>query len=128
MLVAPATSTGTRSSAGSTADHGARGQRAEPQPDTRHHEPHEWRRILVAEELLVEADHAAVHVPQHPQGPVPAAVALVMDDGHRRDEEDLPSAAPETHAPVQVLAVQEVGLVHGANLLLGFPTDEHERA
>src|SRR5262245_9941137 len=93
-----------------------RGEAGEAQPHAEHDEPIERKRVAVAEELPVEADHPPVHVPEHAHGAVPARAALEVDGDGAGDEQDLEARAPVSLAPVEVLAVEEVPLVEQADL------------
>ena len=69
-----------------------------------------------------------MHVPEDPDGPTPATDPLGVDDLRVGGEQDVPAALPETHAPVQILAMQEIALIHGTHIFQSRPPHEHEGA
>src|SRR3546814_20878351 len=84
-----------------------RGHQAKAQPDTQYNQPPKRTRVLLSEELVVEAKHAVVLVPLHKKRSTPATSSPHVDHPGIRDEDHTPIVQPKPHAPVQ-----EIGRAH----------------
>jgi hypothetical protein len=58
----------------------------------------------------------------------PAARALMVNDPGIGYEKDVPVFPPKAHAPVQILAVEEITFVPGTDILHGLAFDQHAGA
>gem|GEM_PF-3161921 len=87
------------------------------QPNAYIHQPHQHARVLMAEKLMIKPHHPLVFVLFHKKWPSAAAMAVIVK--HRRigHEKYSPATLAKAHAPIQVLAMQEIGFVPQPNIV-----------
>lgn len=82
----------------------------------------------MAEELLIESNHALVLTPFDKDAMRSATAPLEMRDFRIWDKHDLPAFVAETHAPVQVFTVQKVAFIQSADIFVCLTGNQHTGA
>lgn len=101
---------------------------AKTKPYANGDQAHHIDRILLAKEFLVKTQHTLVFVPCDKVGASATARSLEMRDRRGRYEHDFQILVSETHAPVQILAMQEIAFIPAPYLINGVSTHQHQCA
>lgn len=101
---------------------------SETQPNAGRNQPGDKKGITIEQEFTIEAQHASVFVPFDADRPGRAAHAFEVRNLRLWNEEYPEALTPESHAPVHVLAMQEIAIVKMTYYFHGAAPHEHESA
>jgi hypothetical protein len=82
-------------------------------------QPHNMPWILMMEKFPVETQHAFMFMPSNKVWPGAAAGSLEMNNRSIRHKNNFPVLLFESHAPIQVLAMQEILFIPRADIVDG---------